>query len=228
MNAPNLLEVGVYTVAEAAHLIGVSEQRVRGWISGYPRRHAAPIIQNELGWSNKRLALSFRNLMEMRFIARFEDAGVSFLHIRSVMDEVRQTTNHPHPFSTNIVFRTDGKRIVGEILNKTTGNQIYDLKSKNFEFTNFVYDKLRNDVTYDFQGEALFWTPRRKIAPNVIVHPKFSFGRPILRSSGTPTRTLADAVLAEGSETAVALIFELPVRDIREAVRFETDFRRAA
>ncbi len=228
MAAPDLLEAGIYTVAQAAYLVGVSKQKARGWIAGYPRRKVAPIIQNEVGWSGKRLACSFQNLMEMRFIAYFEEAGVSFTHIRSIMAEVREVTQVPHPFATSIVFKTDGKKIVGEIVSKTTDREIYDLKTRNLELTTIVYDTLKNDVIYDPNGNALSWYPRRKLAPNVIVHPRFSFGRPILRTSRIPTRTLADAVDAEGSVATVAELFELPKRQVLEAVRFEEELRRAA
>jgi uncharacterized protein (DUF433 family) len=228
MATPDLLEAGIYTVQEAAFLLGVSQQRVRGWISGYARRSAGPIIENELGWSDDRVAVSFRNLMELRFIAVFEQEGVKFQRIRRVMEEVREITTHPHPFATNIVFKTDGRKIVGELINKATGKQIYDLESRNFEIADVVYRSLHNDVEYDFNGEARFWIPRRHIAPNVIVHPRFAFGKPIMKTSGIPTRALAQAVHSEGNAEIVADAFDRPVREVREAVRFERELRKAA
>jgi len=228
MSGPDLLEAGIYTVAQAAYLIGASERRVRGWIAGYPGRSVEPLVENELGWSSGRLALSFRNLLELRFIALFEENKVSINHIRAIMDEVRTITKHPHPFATNIVFRTDQRRIVGEITERISGKKIYDLKKKNFELFEVVYRTLKDDVVFDFNGNAQYWRPRKDIAPNVIVHPKFSFGLPILRDSKVPTQTLADAVAVEKSATVVAELFELPVRQVREAVRFETELRKAA
>lgn len=228
MIAPDLTASGIFTVTEAAYLVGVSERKVRGWIAGYPRRNASPIIQNDLGWIGGRLAFSFRNLMEMRFIALFERAGVSFNHIRAIMSEVKVVAQHPHPFATNIVFKTDGRKIVGEIVSSTTGTAIYDLRTKNLEMSHVVYMSLKSDVEYDFNGDAKSWYPRRSIAPNVIIHPQFAFGRPILRASCIPTRTIADAVKAEGSLVAAADWFALPARQVREAVTFETQLRLVA
>jgi uncharacterized protein (DUF433 family) len=228
MTSPDLLETGIYTVAETAFLLGVSQRRVRGWISGYAGRQTGPMIQNELGWSDDRVAISFRNLMELRFIAVFENEGVKFGRIRRVMEEVRAVTTHPHPFATDIVFKTDGRKIVGEIINKTTGRVIYDLESHNFEIADVVYKSLHHDVHYDFHGEATFWIPRRRIAPNVIVHPRFAFGKPIIKSSGIPTRAIAQAVASEGSDRLVADAFDRPLREVREALRFEEALRKAA
>lgn len=228
MSPPDLLEVGIYTAAEAAHLVGVSEQKIRGWIAGYPRRSAPPIVQNDIGWSSGRLAFSFRNLMEMRFIACFEEAGVSFNHIRSIMAEVKIVTRRPHPFATNIVFKTDGKKIVGQVYDRVTGDTFYDLRTRNLEMFHVVYDTLKHDVIYDFNGEAKSWYPRRKSSPNVVIHPMFAFGRPVLKKSGIPTRTLADAVEVEKNIPLVADLFELAPREVREAVQFETELRKAA
>lgn len=228
MPTPDLLETGIYSVAEASFLLGVTPRRVRGWISGYAGRNTGPLIENEIGWSDDRVAISFRNLMELRFIAVFESEGVKFRRIRRVMDEVREITTQPHPFATDIIFKTDGRKIVGELINKATGRMIYDLESHNFEIADVVYKSLNQDVHYDFNGQAQFWIPRRYIAPNVIVHPRFAFGAPIIKTSGIPTRAIADAVASENSDRSVADAFDRPLREIREAVRFEQALRKAA
>jgi uncharacterized protein (DUF433 family) len=224
----NLLTTGIYTVSEAAYLVGVSKQRVRGWVSGYPRRSIPPIIDNEVGWVDDRVAFSFTNLMEIRFVAFFENLGIKLPVIRGIMQEAKDLLDHPHPFATHIIFRTDGRKIVAEIARKRSGKLIYDLKTKNYEMRTVVLDSLKDDVWYDAEGTARFWYPRQRIAPNVIVHPRFSFGRPILRDSRIPTSTLADAVHAEGSTRSVATWYEVPEKQVREALRFETVLRKAA
>jgi uncharacterized protein (DUF433 family) len=228
MAPPNLLETGIYTVSEAAYLVGASKQKVRGWVTGYPRRSAPPIIDNEIGWLEGKLAFSFTNLMEIRFIAFFERAGIHFWHIRTIMEEVKRALNHPHPFATNVVFRTDGRKIVAEIALKSGGKHIYDLRTRNYEMRTVVLETLKEDVVYDPSGMARAWYPRRRTAPNVIIHPSFSFGQPVLQSSKIPTRTLADAVRAEGKIRDVARWFEVPDKQVREAVSFEMSLRKAA
>lgn len=228
MGGLNLMTSGIYTVSEAAFLVGATQQQIRGWVSGYPRRKLPPLIQNELGTLDDRIALSFTNLMELRFIAFFVNAGVHVWHIRAIMDDVRDLLNHPHPFATQQVFRTDGRKIVAEIGFKHSGKQIYDLRSKNYEMRSVVLETLKDDVIYDAEGVARAWYPRRHFAPNVIMHPRFAFGHPILRDSRIPTRALASAVAAEGSVRSVAEWYEVPESQVREAVWFETALRKAA
>lgn len=225
----SLASAGIYTVSEAAELIGVSERRVRGWITGYAGTKRLPLIENELGWVGDRVAFSFTNLMEMKFVAFFENAGLRLSHIRAIMNDVRLALDHRHPFATKTVFRTDGRKVVAEIAKKRTGKLVYDLKSKNYEMRIVMLDTLMDDVHYDVDGMARWWYPRQRAAPNVLVHPKIAFGRPVLRDSNVPTRTIAEAVKAEGDDVAaVAQWYDLSQRQVREAVKFETILRQAA
>jgi uncharacterized protein (DUF433 family) len=222
---PDLLETGIYTIPEVAELVQAPQDVVRVWVEGHTGKQVA-VIDNQLGRVGGKVAVSFTNLMELRFVATFASAGVGLREIRKIMDEVKETLAHPHPFATHTVFKTDGKKIVAEIA-KRNGVSIYDLRTKNFEMLAVVMKSLKEDVSYDPQGEAIWWRPRPKIAPNVIVHPHFSFGRPILKGSRIPTATLAQSVKVEGSAAFVADIFEVPERQVREAVRFEQELRKA-
>lgn len=219
MATPNLMQTGIYTASEAAALIGETERKVRGWVAGYGG--ADPIVENELGWVDGRLAFSFTNLMEVRFIKFFVDAGVHLFHIRRIMEEAKKLLNRKHPFATNVVFLTDGRKIMARIGEKHGGRSLLDLRSKNFEMPSVVFDSLRHDVEFNPDGVATSWRPRPEIAPHVVVHPKFSFGQPILLPSRIPTKALARAVEAEKSATTVADWYEIPVAHVREAVRFE-------
>ena len=226
MGTLNLIETGIYSVPEAAKLVGATDRKVRGWVTGYGKGEG-PLIDNQLGWVDGRLAFSFVNLMEIRFIAFFEAAGVRLPNIRAIVTEAKNLMNHPHPFATSIVFRTDGKRILAKIA-RQNGVDLYDLKSRNYEMETVVFRSLKHNVEFNPDGEILYWRPRPQTAPNVIVHPKFAFGQPVLRTSRIPTRTLRDATDAENSAEAVAEQFEVPIKQVREAVKFERDLKMAA
>ena len=81
---------------------------------------------------------------------------------------------------------------------------------------------LREGVVYSPEGMARAWYPHKRLAPNVIVNPKRAFGQPILKDSGVPTVTLYDSFKAdERNYETVANWFELPVAQVKEAVKFE-------
>jgi hypothetical protein len=52
--------------------------------------------------------------MELRFIARFAKAGVRH-EIRTIMKDAKDILQHPHPFATQTVFKTDGRKIVAQL-----------------------------------------------------------------------------------------------------------------
>jgi uncharacterized protein (DUF433 family) len=223
---PALLDGGIYSIPEAAGLVGSDQSAMRVWVEGRPGKQL-PIIDNQIGRLGRRVAISFTNLMELRFVAFFAKAGVGLREIRSIMNEAKEILEHPHPFATKTVFKTDGRKIVAEIGRKN-GIAIYDLKTTNYEMALVVMDSLKDDVVYDPTGNAIFWRPRPTLAPNVVVHPSYSFGRPILKNSGVPTEALFDAMRAEKSAKIVAELYEVPERQVYEAVSFESDLRRAA
>jgi uncharacterized protein (DUF433 family) len=226
---PDLLETGIFTVSEAAKLVGVSWAKVSGWLRGYPQSNRGPLVDNDLGEVGGRLACSFNNLMELRFIAFFSGAGVSVPKIRAIMDEVERLIDHPRPFTTDTVFRTDGRKIMAQIGLENGFENIFDLHSRNYEMNDVVMESLLTDVIFDpKKGEARLWFPRRQIAPNVIINPNVSFGRPVLRDSRIPTRTLAAAAQAEGSVQVVADWYDVPEARVREAIEFENNLKKAA
>lgn len=226
ISEPNLLESGIYTIPEVSELVEAPQATVRVWVGGHTGKQFA-VIDNQLGRVSGKVAVSFTNLMELRFVATFAAAGVGLREIRKIMDEVKDTLEHPHPFATRTVFKTDGKKIVAEIAARN-GVSIYDLRSKNYEFLAVVMNSLKDDVTYDPRGDAISWRPRPRIAPNVMVHPHFSFGQPVLRESLIPTNVLAKSVEVERNTKFVSEIFDVPEKHVREAVRFEHELRKAA
>jgi uncharacterized protein (DUF433 family) len=220
MSDLRLIESGIFTIPVAAELLGVSASMVRVWVDGHSGKQD-PIIENELGRVDGKLAISFKNLMELQFVAFFARAGIKLPVIRSIMSEARTILNNPHPFATNEVFQTDGKRIVTVIGRKNGIDSIFDLKSKNYELAPIILPSLKRDVVYDPRGNARIWFPRRAAFPNVIVAPVYSFGRPILRDSKIPTKTIAKSYAAEKSAEVVSAMFEITKRRVREAVSFE-------
>lgn len=227
LHDPRLIQIGIYTISEAAELVIAPPRALRVWVEGRKGKQN-PVIDNQVGRLGRTVAVSFTNLMELRFVSEFAKAGVRLNEIRAIMNEVKDVLKHPHPFATRIVFRTDGKKIVAEIAKKNGVEVIYDLKSKNYEMHVVVLRSLKENVLWDPRGNALAWFPRPNIAPHVLIHPSHSFGRPVLVGSKIPTEAIAQAVEAEGSAKTVAHLFEIPEKQVREAVRFHKHLRKAA
>jgi hypothetical protein len=106
----DLLETGIYTIPDAAELVGAPQASVRVWVEGHTGKQD-PVIDNQLGRVGGKTAVSFANLMELRFIARFAKAGVRLHEIRTIMKDAKDILQHPHPFATQqTVFKRTNAR----------------------------------------------------------------------------------------------------------------------
>jgi len=161
--------------------------------------------------------LSFRDLIELRFVKTFRDLGVGLTTIRDCYHRAVDEIHDDRPFSTQR-FRTDGKTIFLEITEKDHDGRMIDLKKRQQVFRTIIEPSLR-DLEFEASGVAR-WYPLGSKHRTVLVDPARSFGRPIVRR-GVPTEILAEAVKLEGSVDAVASIYEVPKAEVRSALEFE-------
>lgn len=223
-NPITLVGVGLYTSTEAARLTAMRPDRVRRWINGYDYRrggeafHSAPLWNTDIVVDDIK-HLSFRDLLELRLLKLFhERAGLSLPTIRKALRIARDVLGEEHPFSSR-AFRTDGRRIFLEISTGSQDGRLLDLMKKQYAFKNLVEPSFK-DIEFE-DGTPSKWWPLSK-SKLVVLDPKRSFGQPIEPYSGVPTKTLADAVFAEGSIRLAAESFEVTDKAVRDALKFES------
>lgn len=223
----SLLSSGIYSIPQAAMLLDIHPARLRGWVCGHQGAKGRPLIRTQLPRVDHRIALSFVNLIEAKFIATFASKGLSVLSMRYMAEEAERFLSDPHPFATDWIFKTDGKRIYVEAMERANDPCLYDLKGHNFAMHGVLAREFVDGVEFSANGLADAWFPRKEIAPSVLVSPKVSFGAPALATTGVPTEALKAAYLAEDRDAeAVARWFEVPVEEVLEAVRFEANLKR--
>src|SRR4051812_22983939 len=122
---------GVYAASEALRLLNfrpgvgvaedkVSRQTISRWLRGYDfqvrgeTHHSEPLWTPDYANDDDLIELSFRDLIELRFVKAFRDAGVGLQTIRQCFDRAAELVKDERPFSTR-EFRTDGKTIFLEI-----------------------------------------------------------------------------------------------------------------
>jgi uncharacterized protein (DUF433 family) len=230
----SLLGVGVYTIPEAARLTLVPAPSIRRWIAGYEyrregvRRSSPPLWTRDIAPIEGAAALTFRDLLEVRFVQFFRIHAVSWKTIRRAAECAAEIVQDSHPFSTKR-FMTDGRSIFAEILKEETGEKsLLDLAARQYEIPSFVEPFLFKGIEFEETGNApVRWWPlgtdRR-----VVIDPARSFGQPICAPESVPTAVLARAFEAEGSMDSVARWFEVDPESVADAVAFEAQLRTAA
>jgi uncharacterized protein (DUF433 family)/DNA-binding transcriptional MerR regulator len=233
---PEVLGRGVYSAPEALRLLNftrltnaaanrrVSRQTVSRWLRGYESRRdgrtrrLAPLWRPdyETGDDNP-IEVSFRDLIELRFVKAFRDAGLSLQTIRECFTRAVEEVRDERPFSTRR-FRTDGKTIFLDITRDVREGEMIDLQRRQNVFRTIVEPSMR-DLEFDTSIVAR-WFP---LGPgrSIVIDPARAFGRPLASSSGVPTEVLAQAVEIERSVERAAELYETPVPQVRHALEFE-------
>jgi uncharacterized protein (DUF433 family) len=176
-----------------------------------------PLWPPQLPAHEKRIELGFRDLIELRFVKAFIEAGLGLNTIRRCLEYARECVKDDHPFSTRR-FRTDGRSIFLESLHQGGETELLNLKNKQYEWKQII-ERTFKDLDIDKDTVAR-WRPYAG-KETIIIDPTRAFGQPIATIAGVPTVTIAEAVEAEGSAARVAYLFDVPHNVVRDAVRFQ-------
>lgn len=225
LSSASLIGIGLYSVPEAARLSHVAPARIRRWLRGYAYRHAdeqrtSPAVwQPQLPVLDGSVGLGFLDLMEVRFVDAFREAGVPWRTIRLAAQRAKELLNQDHPFSTR-GFQTDGHSIFADVLQESGESQLLDLAKNQYAFKRVISPSLYAGVDFDQMDRAARWWPMGK-RRHVVVDPMRLFGQPIVAEGNVPTAVLADAVETEGSVRSVSKWYGVHESAIRDALKFE-------
>ena len=231
LNTRSLLNKGIYTVPEAARLAKfatkshVSARALRRWLWGYRKypepgvaELAPPLWEPELPRLHDRPVLSFRDLIEVMFVAAFRERGISLQTIRRLIGRAIEEIETSHPLSSP-AFKTDGNFIRAEVVTSDERRICFDLATGQY-LLEIVFDRLRQVIEYSDILTAARWWPIGKDR-KVVVDPAIRFGEPIDVERGVPTVILANAYKAEQSYGAVSHWYGVTEGAVRDAVEYE-------
>lgn len=205
-------------------MTNVSASRIRRWMRGYEFRvgdakHASsPVWKRDLPEIEGALALSFRDVIEVRFVDYFLKEGVSWPTLRQAAIYASEIVNSTHPFSTR-KFKTDGKKIFGDFKEKRGGRKVLDLLKRQFTIPSVVAPHLYDGLEFA-DGQPKRWFPLKN-SKRVVVDPAVAFGQPIVNPEGVPTLVLARAFDVEKDIDRVAYWYKVPKRSVQDAIDYQ-------
>jgi uncharacterized protein (DUF433 family)/DNA-binding transcriptional MerR regulator len=229
---PDALSRGAYSAAEGLRLLNfsrgtspvrhVSRSTVSRWLRGYDfgseqEGHSEPLWRPDYANDDDMIELSFRDLIELRFVKAFRDIGLSMPAIRECYQRAADEVHDERPFSTQ-KFRTDGKTIFLEITEGIQEAKLVDLRRRQNVFRTIVEPSLK-DLEFDASAVSR-WYPLGTARKSVIIDPTRAFGRPVA-ASGIPTEVLNRAVAVEGSIAKVVRLYDVSAAEVKDAVKFE-------
>lgn len=226
--------VGIYSVPDAARLSGVAAGRLRRWLSGYEfddktgRRHAsAALWARELPpTDDEQLLLSFKDLIEARWVGFFRDQRVPWASIRKAAVRASRELGVSHPFSTNRFAAVAGgsRDLPSAAIAENLEGKLRDVLSDQYLLRRVMAPFVRQ---LEFRGDTVVrWFPLRG-SRRVVVDPEHLFGAPRV-ASGVPTEALwRNHRFGGATYRAIARWWDVPESEVRDAVRWEEQLRAA-
>ncbi len=219
-------QIPAYTIQDAARILKIPAGTLRSWVFGRPYKAAGhlrrtlPLVETPDG----NASLSFVNLVEAYVLSAIRrEHQISLPKVRKSLDYLKNRVPSANPLADHD-FQTDGLDlfvdIFGDLVNTSRGGQIAIREV----LGNYLRRIERNRL-----GEAIRLFPLT--TPNnidagikrrlIVVDPLISFGRPFVKSTGTPTETIAERYFAGDSVAEITLDYGCTQEEAEEAIRCE-------
>jgi uncharacterized protein (DUF433 family) len=229
-------DVPLYTVAEAARALRMSESTLATWVKGYTRKRAgagsttgAPIIESLPPTMPKGPTIPFVGLAEGMVLGAVREAKVPLQRVRPALEVLAQELGVQHALASDRLY-TDGAEILYDYAEKADlgGRGVRDLvvvRSKQRVLAPVVEAYLRR-ISYGADGYArLIRLPGYPHA-EVLADPERSFGQPIFARGGARVVDVLDRFWAGESLDDLSKDYGVPIAELEDALRAAS--RRAA
>lgn len=196
-----LVGTGLYTPLDAAMLLHEQPRTVRRWAFGYDMRRATgkasypPLIHTDLPTIEGERALTFVELIELKYIRGFLRAGVSWTTVKTAANVAARMFGTNHPFALRRVY-VDPNAVFAEIEESDGREALIQLVGHGQHTMPSILKPYLDELDFDVNDVATRWWPIGKTA-GVVVDPAHAFGAPTIEGTGIRTRTLSDAYDAE-------------------------------
>lgn len=215
-----LLEREVYSVVEAARLLGLKTVTARRWLDGFTQRGVfyRPVVRVEPTGSD---IVTWGEFVELGYLREYRHKKVSLQKLRPAIDRLRAEFDVPYPLAHLRPFVDENHELLLEIQKAT------DLERQLFMVINRGGQLVLTDpvqaylqkVEFIADGAARF-RPAGPDSP-VLIDPNLSFGIPQIQ--GIRTERIVELFRAKEPVEVIAKGYDLSVIEVEEAIRFELE-----
>lgn len=218
-----LISKGLYTLRDAARLLGEDTATLRRWAFGYQRggKVYPALINAELPEIDGVRSITFLELIELLFIKGFRQSGLSWHRIREAARVASNLFQTEHPFAMRRWF-ADPVGIYAELRTDTDEEVLVELSGGAQVVIEHALEPYLRQLDFDVDGFAKRWYPLGKEVP-ISLDPTIAFGAPVIDGTRIETAVLV-AMLDDGqSVDDIAWWYELDPWQVDAAVRFERE-----
>lgn len=219
MSPDTVLTEPLYTLREAATIVGVPAATFHTWARGYRykgidgKQHDADALITTTG-VGRGPVVPFVGLGESYVLSAFRRAGVPMQRIRPALARLeRQFGMHAALASEQL--KTDGAEVLWEFGEETDDlelrNSLVVLRNDQLVFRDVIHQYLQT-ITYAQGRVALIRLPQ--YVPDVVVDPLRNFGRPTLAYRGVRVEDVRARLAAGEPPAQVADDYRLDLDDV--------------
>lgn len=194
----------MYSPTMASRLVGLESSRVRRWLQGYEYTYQYA---------------SFVDLIDLLFVKKFVEHGISVQRLRKALEEAVDLTGDHHFAQRR--FWTDGRKVFLQIKDKPA-EALLELLSGGQWVIAPIIKQVAHQIEFDaVTGVSTRWFPLGK-DKSVVVDPSVAFGAPTIAGRGVQTANVFDLYKGEGRNIGrVSAWLDLPPAVVQHAVEFE-------
>ena len=209
----------MYTIPQAARLVGLPLRRVREWFKGRgSASNRQPVFQSDYQPIKGLFAISFYDLVDVYVAGQLREFGVSLQAVRRVYDRLARELKSPHPFCRQELL-TDGEDVFVRGRDRTGEEEIYAVITKQRVFPEIIEPFLKQ-IDYD---RVSILASRWRIQDGVVLDPRICFGSPVVSEENIPTYILNAEYHANKKDVdKVATWYKVRPETVLAAVSFES------
>ena len=231
-------ETPLYTVAEAARIVGVPAQTLTSWAQGYLRRFdgrptvtGKPIISYFAPDRLNEPSIPFVGLAEALVLAAMRRSGVAMQRIRPALAELQRDIGLDHALASRKLY-TDGAELLfdyGDSRRESSEGRLalnlVVVRNGQTVFVEVIAAYLKRIEYGDDGYAALIRVPAYEHA-KVVADPTRAFGAPIFERGGARIEDVLHRFWAGDSLEELAAEYRVPADQLEDVLRVAS--RRAA
>lgn len=217
VNEVSVLEREVYSEAEAARLLGISQGTLHYWLEGGERRGRTymPVIRREP--RGRRAAVTWGEFVEAGFLRSYRKSNIPMEQLRQFITTLRDELDTPYPLASQRPWVSRGAGLVMAAQEQAGLPKTYWLFLSGQILTPWGADFVDRVTWSDESAES--YRPHNDLRSPVVVNPSIRFGRPSI--GGVSTRAIFEESEAGTPVAELAKIYQLKITDVRWALAYE-------
>lgn len=225
----------LYTVAEAARLVGMYPSTLDTWAHGYERhRDRRPVVKKgpvitSLGRSaDDGRSIPFIGLVEASVVQAFRQTGLPMQRIRRALEVLAQQGQLAHALASRQLY-SDGAEILYDYARDTDDKQLglLTIVSSGQRVFHDVISQYLERISFadTWANELILPVTERRI---LRVVPEVESGDPLFVQGGAPLSAVRSRFVAGEPVESIGLDYGVPGDDIEEALRAIWPAKQAA